>query len=186
VQEPGLPPTFTVSGSEATLAVDRIENPACDTGAVTVSISVHGLPAGSYTLGLVARAFEAPDITGTLQIVPLTIGQGVAAQHATIPGSSLGRFSGWLPCSRYWAVPSFDFAFDLQGCAVERPPVARSELRRGMDRKAQVRSKAGRCRRPARELRTSVPDRRAPRVLRSATAFPDADPDRLRTGARDP
>lgn len=85
LQAPGQPPSFTLNGTEAVLAVDRIENPACDSAAVTVTIPVPALPAGAYTLRLVARDFVAPEITGTLQIVPLLVAQGVAAQPFTIP-----------------------------------------------------------------------------------------------------
>jgi hypothetical protein len=85
---PGLPPTFTVNGSQITLTVDRIEIVDCATTPVTFSVPVQGLPAGNYTLELVARAFEAPDVFGSLQIIPLVVGQSMPAIPTKVPSTN--------------------------------------------------------------------------------------------------
>lgn len=84
---PGHPPTFTVNGSAVSLAIDRIEVPDCGSAAVTFSVPVAGLPAGTYTLELIGRALQSPANFGSLQTVPLTVGQAVVAVPSTIPAT---------------------------------------------------------------------------------------------------
>jgi hypothetical protein len=85
VDPPGLPPSFTVNGDVASLAVDRIEVINCGTDAITLSVSVPGLPAGNYTLEFVAKMFEVPEVSATLQSIPLSVIPAMAAAPASIP-----------------------------------------------------------------------------------------------------
>ncbi len=85
---PGLPPTFTVNGSQVSLAVDRLEVPDCSSTSVTFSVPVPGLAAGNYSLLLIGRALQSPDNYGELQTVSLTVGQAVASQSRPIPSSN--------------------------------------------------------------------------------------------------
>jgi hypothetical protein len=91
---PGLPPTFTVSGSQVTLAVDRLEVPDCSSASVTFSVPVPGLATGNYSLLLIGRALQSPDNYGELQTVPLTVGQAVASKTRAIPSSNAWSLAG--------------------------------------------------------------------------------------------
>lgn len=87
---PGAAPTVQVQGNTVTVAADRIQVLDCSSDAATYSIPVPALPAGAYTIELVARAMGEPGNQVVEDTAVIQVGGGVSATPFTIPAGN-----GW-------------------------------------------------------------------------------------------
>ncbi len=84
---PAQPPSVQIQGTVVTVAADRFEVLDCSSPSATYSIPVAGLPAGNYTLELLARVMGEPGNQVVEASVPIVVGQATAVDTFTIPAT---------------------------------------------------------------------------------------------------
>jgi hypothetical protein len=82
------PPLVTVQGSLVRLEVDRLIVANCPVPLRTNTLSVPGLPAGSYQLELIAREYLHPGNDVLVQTVTFQVRPAVAASTFTVPADN--------------------------------------------------------------------------------------------------
>lgn len=82
------PPLVTVQGSLVRLEVDRLTSANCPVPLWINTLSVPGLPAGSYQLELVARGYLHPGNDLLVQTIAFQVAPAVAASTFTVPADN--------------------------------------------------------------------------------------------------
>lgn len=82
------PPLVTVQGNLVRLEVDRIAVVDCSNKPYTNTLNVPALPAGTYQMELIGRAYQSPGNDLLVQTITFEVGPAVTASPFTIPANN--------------------------------------------------------------------------------------------------